>query len=36
MLEAWCRMLGFVDFHFSGKNPYIWDVARSTKEVKKG
>jgi cellulose synthase/poly-beta-1,6-N-acetylglucosamine synthase-like glycosyltransferase len=35
LLEAWCRMLGFVDFHFTGKNPYVWDVALTTKELKK-
>jgi hypothetical protein len=35
LLEAWCRMLGFVDFHFTGKNIYVWDVALTTKELKK-
>jgi len=25
-IEAYCRLLGFIDFHFRGENPYIWDM----------
>jgi len=25
-LEMYCRFLGYIDFHFRGINPYIWDM----------
>lgn len=31
-LEAWGRLLGWYDLTVRGKNPYIWDVATSTKD----
>ncbi len=31
VLEAYCRLLGSYDFHVKRKNPYIWDIASSTK-----
>ena len=34
-LEMYCRMLGSWDFHVKGKNPFAWDIARSTKDLKK-
>lgn len=33
MLEGWGRVLGFIDLELRGRNPYIWDVATSTKEL---
>jgi cellulose synthase/poly-beta-1,6-N-acetylglucosamine synthase-like glycosyltransferase len=34
-LEMYCRLLGSWDFHVKGKNPFAWDIARSTKDLKK-
>jgi cellulose synthase/poly-beta-1,6-N-acetylglucosamine synthase-like glycosyltransferase len=31
-LEAWGRLLGAYDLHVRRRNPYIWDVAASTKD----
>lgn len=33
LLEAWGRALGLYDLLVKGKNPYIWDVAKSTKDL---
>lgn len=33
-LEAWCRLLGYYDFHVKKRNPYVWDIAASTKKLK--
>jgi len=35
-LEAYCRMLGAYDFHIKKKNPYIWDMAATTKTIGNG
>jgi len=32
LLEGWGRLLGYYDFYFKKKNPYKWDIAKSTKE----
>jgi biofilm PGA synthesis N-glycosyltransferase PgaC len=32
-LEAIGRLLGYYDFYFRKKNPYIWDIAVSTKKL---
>lgn len=32
-LEMYCRLLGSFDFHIRGKNPFAWDIARSTKDL---
>ncbi|PID58305.1 hypothetical protein CSB45_04360 [candidate division KSB3 bacterium] len=34
LLEAFCRALGAYDFYLKKKNPYIWDIADSTKRWK--
>lgn len=33
VLEAYCMFLGIVDFYVFKKNPYIWDIPKTTKEV---
>lgn len=33
LLELFARFLGWWDFHMKKKNPYIWDIVESTKEV---
>ena len=33
-LEVYGRFLGAYDFYVKKTNPYIWDMATSTKEVK--
>lgn len=33
-LEVYCRMLGSWDFYIRGKNPFVWEISRSTKSVK--
>jgi len=35
LLEGYCLLLGIVDFYILRKNPYIWDIPKSTKEVKR-
>jgi cellulose synthase/poly-beta-1,6-N-acetylglucosamine synthase-like glycosyltransferase len=35
LLECYCLLLGMVDFYILRKNSYIWDIPKSTKEVKK-
>jgi poly-beta-1,6-N-acetyl-D-glucosamine synthase len=32
-LEAIGRLLGYYDYHFRKRNPYIWDIAVSTKKL---
>ena len=32
-LEMYCRVLGSLDFYLRGKNPFAWDIARSTKDL---
>ena len=34
LLEAYCRALGTYDFYLKKKNPYIWEIADSTKRWK--
>ncbi len=34
LLEVTGRLLGFYDFYLKKKNPYIWEIARSTKKWK--
>ncbi len=33
-LEFYCRLLGAWDFYARGRNPFAWDIARSTKDLK--
>jgi hypothetical protein len=33
-LEAFCRLLGSFDFYVKKKNPFAWDIARSTKNLR--
>lgn len=33
LLEMYCRILGAVDYYFLGKNPFAWEIARSTKNL---
>jgi cellulose synthase/poly-beta-1,6-N-acetylglucosamine synthase-like glycosyltransferase len=33
-LEMYCRLLGSIDFHIKGKNPFAWDIAQSAKNLK--
>ncbi len=35
LIEMYARMLGYYDMKFQNKNPFIWDIARSTKQVEK-
>ncbi len=32
-LEAWCRLLGWYDYRVCKRNPYAWDMARTTKKL---
>ncbi len=32
-LEMYCRMLGSWDYHVKKKNPFTWEIARSTKNL---
>lgn len=34
-LEALGRILGMYDFYFRKKNPYIWEIAKTTKKIDK-
>lgn len=34
LLEFYGRLLGMYDFYISKKNPYIWEMANTTKEIK--
>jgi cellulose synthase/poly-beta-1,6-N-acetylglucosamine synthase-like glycosyltransferase len=33
LMEIWCRFLGNYDFYIKKKNPFVWDIAQSTKEL---
>jgi cellulose synthase/poly-beta-1,6-N-acetylglucosamine synthase-like glycosyltransferase len=33
-LEMYCRLLGSYDYYIRGKNPFAWDIARSTKNLR--
>lgn len=33
VLEAYARLLGAYDFHIKKRNPYVWDIASSTKNL---
>jgi glycosyltransferase involved in cell wall biosynthesis len=33
-IEAYSRILGTINFHLRDKNPFIWEIATSTKELK--
>lgn len=33
LLEATCRLIALFDWYILGKNPYIWEVATSTKKL---
>ncbi len=33
LLEVYCRMLGWLDFVVLKKNPFTWEIARSTKKL---
>jgi cellulose synthase/poly-beta-1,6-N-acetylglucosamine synthase-like glycosyltransferase len=33
ILEMYCRLLGKFDYHVKKKNPFIWDIAKSTKNL---
>jgi len=32
-LEIWCRALGTWDYRVKGRNPFAWEIARSTKDL---
>ncbi len=34
LIEAYSRFLGFLDLHLKKKNPYIWEISKTTKKVK--
>lgn len=34
LLEVYCRLLGSWDFFVRGKNPFAWEISRSTKQVR--
>ncbi len=34
VLESYGRLLGIYDFYIAKKKPYIWEVAKTTKEIK--
>jgi len=34
MIEIWCRFLGWHDYKVKGKNPFKWDIASTTKNLK--
>lgn len=34
-IEMYARILGYYDMKYKNKNPFIWDIARSTKQVMK-
>lgn len=33
LLEAYARFAGKIDFYFRHKNPFIWDISKSTKNI---
>lgn len=32
-IEVWCRILGSIDYFIKKKNPFMWDIAHSTKKL---
>jgi fructose-1,6-bisphosphatase/inositol monophosphatase family enzyme len=36
ILEAYARFLGSYDFYIKKRNPYVWDIAASTKDLSLG
>lgn len=34
LLEVYCRFLGSWDYYVRGKNPFAWEISKSTKKVK--
>lgn len=32
-MEFYCRILGSIDYYWRKRNPYAWDIARSTKDL---
>lgn len=34
-MEVYCRILGSIDFYLRKKNPFAWEIARSTKDLSK-
>jgi len=34
VIEAYSRLMGMIDFYLRDKNPYIWDISETTKEIK--
>ena len=35
LIEAYVRFMGFLDYQFRDKNPFIWDISKSTKNMAK-
>lgn len=35
LLEIYCRILGSWDFYVRAKNPFTWEIAKSTKQLKR-
>ncbi|HNV92366.1 MAG TPA: glycosyltransferase [Candidatus Cloacimonas sp.] len=35
LIEIYCRLLGSWDYYIKGKNPFAWEIARSTKELQR-
>jgi len=33
LIEIYSRLVGMVDLYFKKKNPYIWDISKSTKHI---
>ncbi len=33
LIEAYVRFMGFFDYQFRDKNPFIWDISKSTKHM---
>jgi poly-beta-1,6-N-acetyl-D-glucosamine synthase len=34
-MEVYCRILGSIDYYLRKKNPFAWEIARSTKDLSK-
>lgn len=32
LIEIYARLLGFYDYYIAGKNPFVWEIASTTKE----
>jgi len=33
LIEAYSRFMGMIDFYLKDKNPYIWDISKTTKKI---